>query len=205
MITSSIKERILKGLTYEEYTTLILSKIEELNEKNTEAKTSGKFELLRLNSARSRRIDKTFFPGDEIISLAGSLSDNQTWMMLTEPWCGDSAQNIPFIAKIASLNPKIEFRLLLRDQNPDIMDQYLTNGARSIPILIAFDEEWNEVFRWGSRPKTAVDLVSELKNSGLDKKQIDEKLHSWYALNKGKDLISEICEILRTQLTPEML
>jgi hypothetical protein len=205
MITSSIKERILMGFTYEEYSALILSKIEELNEKSTEAKTSGKFELLRLNSARSRRIDKTFSPGNEIISLMSSLSDNQTWMMLTEPWCGDSAQNIPFIAKIASLNPKIEFRLLLRDQNPDIMDQYLTNGARSIPILVAFDEEWNEVFRWGSRPKTAVDLVSDLKNSGMDKKQIDEKLHSWYALNKGKDLISEICEILRTQLTPEML
>ena len=41
------------------------------------------------------------------------IEDNQLWMVITENWCGDSAQNLPYIARIASLNKKIELRIIL--------------------------------------------------------------------------------------------
>jgi hypothetical protein len=85
------------------------------------------------------------------------------------------------------------------------MDLFLTNGTLSIPILIAFDEQWNELFRWGPRTQTARELVSAMKNAGNEKKEINEKLHTWYARDKGNDLVSEISEILRTQLAQEIV
>jgi hypothetical protein len=199
MLSDLQKERVLAGLSYDDYSDYINSKVEIL--KQDESKKS-KYELLRLNQVRSRRIDKTYLPDENTRELVGGINRTQTWMVLTEPMCGDSAQNLPIIQKIAAINPLINIKYLLRDRNPDIMDLYLTNGARSIPILIAYDEEWNEVFRWGSRPAAAARLVKELRSAG---EEYQEKLHAWYALNKGKDIINEICELLRRELTPEVL
>jgi hypothetical protein len=77
------------------------------------------------------------------------------------------------------------------------MDHYLTNGTRSIPKLVAFDNEGNELFQWGARPKAAQDLVSDLKTQGFDKKYFLEKLHSWYARNRGADIEKEILLLLK--------
>jgi hypothetical protein len=203
MLTESQKRRVLTGLKCEEYSELINSLIQDFPGSGSVSK--GKYELLRLNQARIRRIDSTFQPDEKIKEIISGIEKKQTWLVLTEPWCGDSAQNIPYIKNISGLNPLINFRLLFRDENPDIMDLYLTGESRSIPILVSFDDQWNELFRWGSRPKTAAILVKELKNSGSDKTEIEQKLHKWYAINRGEEVCSEICEVLRNVLTPEML
>jgi hypothetical protein len=143
------------------------------------------------------RIDKSYEPGIDIRDEIEKIEDKQLWMLITEDWCGDSAQNIPYIAKIVSLNKKIDLRIVLRDSNPNIMDQYLTNGARSIPILVTFDESGNELFRWGARPKAAQELVSVLKEQGFEKKHYLEKLHSWYARNKGADIEKEMVLLIK--------
>jgi hypothetical protein len=143
------------------------------------------------------RIDKSYEPGIDIRDEIEKIADHQLWMVITENWCGDSAQNLPYIAGIASMNQNIELKLILRDSNPDIMDHYLTNGTRSIPKLVAFDNEGNELFQWGARPKAAQDLVSDLKTQGFDKKYFLEKLHSWYARNRGADIEKEILLLLK--------
>jgi len=121
-------------------------------------------------------------------------------MIISETWCGDSAQNIPYIAKIAGLNPQIDFQIILRDVYPHIMDMYLTNGTRSIPILVAFDESGNELFRWGPRTQEAKKLFTDLKALGLEMPAVLEKLHLWYGRNRGKNLEAEMREAIRKTL-----
>ena len=156
-----------------------------------------RYDIIKLNIQRMTRIDKSYEPGINILEEIEKIEDHQLWMVITENWCGDSAQNLPYIAKIASLNKNINLRIVLRDSNIDIMDNFLTNGTRSIPKLVAFDEEANELFRWGSRPKAAQELVTELKAQGFDKKYFHEKLHSWYAKNKGTDLEAELYYLIK--------
>src|ERR1035438_4306908 len=130
-------KRVLEGMTYKQY--LEMTKVESINT-NTD--------IIKLNIHRMTRIDKSYEPGIDIRDEIEKIADHQLWMVITENWCGDSAQNLPYIAGIASMNQNIELKLILRDSNPDIMDHYLTNGTRSIPKLVAFDNEGNELFQW---------------------------------------------------------
>ena len=121
----------------------------------------------------------------------------QQWIVITESWCGDSAQNLPIIARLASLSDMIDIKIVLRDSNPDFMDLYLTNGGRSIPKLIVFDENDNELFRWGPRPAEAQNLFTKLKNEGMEKSEIYKELHLWYGRNKGKEVELELAQLIK--------
>lgn len=190
-------KRIHEGMTYKQY--LEMTK-EEFAKRSTIDLTGDDIErsdIKKLNIQRMSRIDRSYEPGIDIIDEIEKITDNQLWMIITENWCGDSAQNLPYIAKIASLNQNIELKIILRDTNLDIMDNYLTAGTRSIPKLVAFDDDGNELFQWGARPKAAQKLVSELKAQGFEKKYFLEKLHSWYARNKGAEIEKEILILLK--------
>jgi hypothetical protein len=103
-------------------------------------------------------------------------------------------ENIPIIMKLAAENPLIQVHFLLRDENLHLMDQYLTNGGRSIPKLIALDTNTlEELFNWGPRPAAAQDLFLELKSQGLD---YAEPIHAWYAKDKGQHAQKEIIDLL---------
>jgi len=180
------------GMTYEEYKKLFADEIENspgVDEKNH-------YDIKKLNFSRSKRIEKQFLPSDELIKAVNKISEPQFWLVLTESWCGDSAQNLPVLVKISKLSENIELRILLRDLNPEIMDQYLTNGTRSIPKLIAFDEGRNELFRWGARPAAAQQLINKLKENGMQKNEWLIDLHKWYANNHGKEIEKELLELL---------
>ncbi len=120
----------------------------------------------------------------------------QLWMVLSEFSCGDSAQILPVIAHLAALNPKIDLRLLLRDQNPDIMDLYLTGGSRSIPKLVVFSGSGKELFNWGPRPEGARLMFAEGKNAGLPKETNIERIHGFYGRDRGRTVEKEIVELL---------
>lgn len=188
-------KRVFAGLTYQQYEEMTKEELADPDSLSNDTKERS--ETKKLNIQRMIRIDKTYEPGIDIRDEVEKITDNQLWMVITENWCGDSAQNLPYIAKIASLNSKIDLRIILRDSNPDIMNNYLTDGTMSIPKLVAFDREGNELFRWGARPKAAQELVSELKRQGFEKKYFLEKLHSWYARNRGTDTEREILQLLK--------
>ena len=67
------------------------------------------------------------------------------WLVISEGWCGDAAQNMPVVEKIVDEMPNVEIRYVLRDENLELMDQYLTNGGRSIPKALFVDTETFEV------------------------------------------------------------
>lgn len=155
------------------------------------------YEYRKLNYQRSTRLEKTFIPTDETKQIFSNINQLQTWIVITETWCGDSAQNLPVIAKLAQLNDKIDFKIVLRDSNLEFMDLYLTNSGRAIPKLIVLDKNDKELFQWGPRPVEARNLFTKLKNEGMAKSDINMQLHLWYGRNRGKEVEKEISDLIR--------
>ena len=142
-------------LSYSEY-------IQWVEQLVIEGKTSGHNQtealagFTALNLKRMQRIGKTLHLSDQITSTLKELEQQQDWWVITEAWCGDSAQNLPVIGRLASESGgKINLHIILRDDNPELMDRHHTNGSKSIPKLIAFGKEGNELFTWGPRPELA--------------------------------------------------
>jgi hypothetical protein len=152
----------------------------------------------KMNLARMQRLNKTVTVDEELTKLVEQISIPQTWYILTEAWCGDAAQNLPVIATAALTNPSITVKLLLRDENPDLMDAYLTNGGRSIPKLIAVDADFNELFTWGPRPAGANELMLQQKAEPAKTiKDFVEDIQRWYIADKTKSIQKELTAILQ--------
>jgi len=184
------------GLTYNEYMEKFKDEVNNTNPEQLNDNEKESFEFKKLNFQRTQRIKKSYEVSEELKSEIENIKEKQIWMVITETLCGDSAQNLPYIAKFALLNTNIDLRIILRDANNDIMDLYLTNGTKSIPKLIAFDLEGNELFMWGPRPKAAQELIVQWKNEGIVKPELYEKLHLWYGRNRGKEIEADFQEIL---------
>ncbi len=195
-----IERRPHNGMTYKEYTESIVNEIRNTNPVNLSEEQKEIYNYKMLNLQRSGRVDKTYIVSKELKDAIKNIKDKQLWMVLTEGWCGDSAQNLPHIVKLSELSSNIDLRILLRDSNPDIMDFYLTNGTKSIPKIVAFDNSGNELFQWGPRPKEAKELINKLKEEGIVKPELYEKLHLWYGRNRGKGIEAEFLEILTNLL-----
>lgn len=190
------QQRPHKGLTFQEYFELHKKKVELIEQQNPQEIDGYNTNYIKLNYHRTLRILKTYKVNEELCSLIKKISQPQLWLVLTEHWCGDSAQILPYISKIAECNQLIDLRILERDKNLDIMDLYLTNGTRSIPKLIAFDVEGNELFTWGPRPKEAQELILNAKKEGKSKEEFIEQLHLWYAKDGGQSIEKEFYEII---------
>ena len=192
-----IEESLERALSYTEYRNLVSTLL-------TEGKSTGpnqSEDLLnysKLNDKRMKRLDKTIQLTEETIAKIKDVKEPQTWLVLTEGWCGDAAQNIPVIHKIAAENPNINFKLVLRDENLELMDAFLTNGGRSIPKLIALNEEKEVINTWGPRPTTATQMVADYKakNGSLDA-EFKEDLQVWYNKNKGENTQEDIISMLQ--------
>jgi hypothetical protein len=179
-----MKQYIEKAMTFGEYVELIEKLLAE--GKTTGANQSeAMFGYATINRQRMVRLAKTIDLTQGVRLSANMIDRGQVWLIITEGWCGDAAQNIPVIEKIASESVNIETRYLLRDDNPELMDRFLTDGARSIPKLIAVDAESYEVLgTWGPRPKPAQQLFLEMKARGLEKPLILENMQRWYNTDK---------------------
>lgn len=156
-------------------------------------------EFTKLNFFRMNRLYKTINIEETLTIEIDSLVEAQKWVIITEAWCGDSAQILPILAKISSSsNNKIELQIILRDLNPKTMDKYLTNGSKSIPKLIAFDNNGNEIFTWGPRPAQAQKLFNAWKQSNdLTWDEFEIQLHKCYTQDKGLSIQNEILKKLK--------
>ena len=151
----------------------------------------------KLNLSRMQRLNKKVTITDELKNAVDRIEVPQTWYILTEAWCGDAAQNIPVIVAAVLSNPLITVKLLLRDENPKIMDVYMTDGGRSIPKLIAVDDDFNELFTWGPRPEGAHKLLLEYKaNPVKTHKEFAENVQRWYIGDKSESVQKELALIL---------
>jgi Thioredoxin len=114
-------------------------------------------------------------------------------LVLAEDWCGDASSSIPLVAKLVDQVPGFELRVLRRDENPTVMDQYLTNGSRSIPIVIALDEEYRQIGHWGPRPRELQAWVTA-NRSTVPKAELYPKVRQWYARDRGESTVREVLE-----------
>ncbi len=186
-----MNEYIEKSMTYAEYLKLIDDLL--IDGKTTGTNQSeAMFNYGKLNRQRMHRLEKTVKLNESVIEKARNNERKMIWLIITEGWCGDAAQNIPTIEKIAAGSDLIETRYVLRDENLELIDNYLTNNARSIPKLIALDAENLEVIgTWGPRPQVSMDYFHELKTQGLEKPEIMEKLQRWYLADKENSIQAE--------------
>lgn len=191
-----IKERFDKSLTFEQYIKKIENYLENTNPDVLNEADKHLYEFTKLNLQRMNRIRKTYSISEEMKNALSKIKNKQYWIVLTEEWCGDSAQNTPIIATIANSNPDIELKILERDDNLDIIDLYLTDGKRKIPKVILFDENGNELFQWTERPKKASEFMTSLLNNGTPKEKAIEELQNWYNQNKGAEIEKEFIEFL---------
>ena len=187
-----------KSMTYAAYRKLI----DDLFEKGETTGTGQSPELTdyaRLNIVRMNRLDKTAVLNEATVDALKIVTQPQVWFVLTEGWCGDAAQIVPVLNLIANSNANIELRLLLRDENLDLMDHYLVSGrSRSIPRLIVVDVETDqELFNWGPRPKELQDIYSKLVEDKASFDVVKEKLHSWYAKDKTLSTQREIMALVQ--------
>lgn len=190
-----VKEYLDKALTFDEYLGLIDGLL--LDHKTTGPDQSeALYNYAVLNRQRMKRLAKVIDLEPETRSAIAALDVDWTWLTITEGWCGDAAQNIPVIEKVAAANPGIRTLYVLRDQNLALMDQYLTNGARSIPLLIAIDNRTGDILgTWGSRPAAGQKYFLELKLQGMQKPEINEKMQRWYNEDRGRSLQGEFVSL----------
>ena len=184
---------LTNGMSYEKYFLLIKELLEEGKTTGKEQKES-QLKHARLNFQRMKRVYRTARIIPELEDHIKSINTPQEWIVLTEGWCGDAAQSLPLIARLAELNDQIKLTIVLRDENLELMDRYLTNGSRSIPKMIVFDvASGKELYSWGPRPEPLQELVMEHKrNPVVPKEQFDEQLHRTYTDDKTNSLQQEL-------------
>ena len=139
---------------------------------------------------------KRFEPTSTFEQFVESITEKQQWIIITEPWCGDAAHSVPMLAKMASKNPNITVDIQLRDSAPFLIDSYLTNGGKSIPILVIRNEAGQDLAVWGPRPKACQQLFLNLKEQGVDFSEIKEEIQKWYNADKGTEIQKEIQAVL---------
>lgn len=199
MLTTTVitPELLDQSMTYTQYRNL-------LDELMAENKTTGPNQeesliaYAKLNNQRMKRLDKTIKLGDELNAAIAALKEGIICLVITEGWCGDAAQNIPLSAAMEAVSDKIELKLILRDEHLEVMDEYLTNGSRSIPKMIFLKKEsLTELATWGPRPQTAQNMVLKAKEDpNLTKEEFTEQVHAWYAKDKTKSMQAEMTSLL---------
>ncbi len=175
-----------KTYNYKEYNELIQSLFEQGRVTGLE-QSQEKLDATKINIQRMNRLDKTVIINHEFETQIKLIDNKTNWYLISEGWCGDSAQITPVIAKIAQINPNIELKIILRDDNPEIINEYLTNGGRAIPKLICFDSSnGKEIGTWGPRPKNIQEMVVSFKkeNPNVEHEEFVKNLHLWYARDK---------------------
>jgi len=195
---NSIIEKSLKvSFSYQEYRDFVTDLAKEDKTTGHEQR-EDLIHYTQLNEARLHRLDKTIQVVDEVKTVLQNLSKEYTWLVISESWCGDAAQILPVINKMAEVSDKIDLRIVLRDDNEDLMNLFLTNGTKSIPKLIIIDKATNEVINdFGPRPKGAKQLILDYKAAhGIVDETAKIELQKWYLQDKGISTQKEIVELL---------
>lgn len=192
-----IQRSLENTITYQEYKDLVkklLAEGKSTGPNQSDALTNYSL----LNDRRMKRLDKTIKITEQTAQEIEKVREPQTWLVLTEGWCGDAAQNLPVIHKMAELNEHINLKLVLRDDNLELMDLFLTNGGRSIPKLIALDSNNNVIDTWGPRPAIATEMVADYKAKyGALDAQFKQDLQVWYNKDKGLSTQEDFVKLIQ--------
>jgi len=197
MIHPTIAASLEKAISYDTYRDL-MNTLAENDDTTGEQQTEDLVNYTKLNARRMKRWDKTLKVSEEAKQLLASFTRKTTWLVITESWCGDAAHVIPVLNKLAELNANVDLKLVMRDENIELIDMFLTNGGRAIAKLIMLDTDTGEVLNtFGPRPSEATALVNAYKaEHGKLTPEFKEDLQVWYNKNKGQNIINDITKML---------
>ena len=192
-----IDKSLKTARSYEEYKSLVI-------DLGKEGKSTGPVQneslanYTKLNNQRMKRLDKQTRLSEEALNVAEKIDKDFTWLVLTESWCGDAAQTLPVINKFSEVNKNIDLKVVLRDENDELMSQFLTNGSKSIPKLIVIENESKKVVSsWGPRTEKATRMIQEYKEKhGKIDETIKKDLQVFYNQDKGKQIEKEMISLL---------
>ncbi|MFN8325554.1 thioredoxin family protein [Flavobacterium sp.] len=195
------RKSIEKSHSYIEYRTLLKSLLSQGKSSGSE-QSEALLHYSELNDTRMNRLDKTISIPTENVEKLKQLENEQIWLVISEGWCGDAAQILPVINKMAEQNTKINLRIVFRDENDELMQLFLTNGTRSIPKLIVLDKDTLEfITDFGPRPNAAKKLILDYKaQHGIVDETAKTELQLWYLHDKGLSTQNEILEAIETKL-----
>ena len=187
-----------EGLSYADYRADWHRQVQDAPSSGADASARRLYHYLRYNWKRQAHVHEAYVPSETLRRALDAVEAPQAWGVLTEPWCGDSAFLLPVIAEAAALSDQVSLRILLRDENLNLMDQYLTNGSRSIPKLVAFSEAGKELFVWGPRPAPAARRFAELQEEHEDKSALIGTFLEHYEDGGWQAADAELAEQLRS-------
>ncbi len=191
----SYKSYLLRGITYQTYFAQMQEIVVGINNGTNPEVAHAQY--LPINLKRMQRLEKTVKLNNEILDAIQCIDTPINWLVLSEFWCGDAAQSMPLLNKVAEASEgKIKLRILFRDQNTELMANHLTNGGSSIPKLIQLDSNYAIIGEWGPRPQVAQELVKMLKSDPITAPNYAEQLHRWYAQDKTINIQSELTELI---------
>ena len=196
-MSTIIQESLEHSMSYQSYRDLVKQLAEDMSNTGTE-KSEDLANYTKLNDKRMKRWDKTIKVSDEAQRRITGFQHDMTWLVITESWCGDAAHVLPALNKIAELNSHIDFRVVLRDINPELMDAFLTNGNQAIPKVIMIDNGTGDVLNtYGPRPSEATNYVKRFKaKHGALTPEFKEDLQHWYNSDKGQNVIEDVTLML---------
>lgn len=195
---SIVAKALFNSCPYSEYRKLVSDLLAEGKSTGNE-QSESLTNYSRLNDARMNRLDKTTSISEDVALKLQNFDNHYIWLVITEGWCGDAAQVLPILNKMAvGSDKKIDLRIVLRDDNEELMNQYLTNGGKAIPKVIIICKEAGIVRAdWGPRPKGASELmVKHKKEVGTIDEKIKTDLQLWYLADKGIAVQDELLQIM---------
>lgn len=191
-MSQNIISSLAKGISYEKYREEISSLLKEGKVTGNE-QSEDLLKYSELNEARMNRLEKTIVVFPNVEEKLKKLTQSYTWLVIAEGWCGDAAQIVPIISKMANVTDKIDLKIVFRDENEPLMQDFLTNGARAIPVVIILDNNKNYIAHWGPRPTDAKQLILDYKKqNGVVDEPAKIALQKWYLNDKGKQIQEEI-------------
>lgn len=193
---NTIKQALENSFSYADYRNKVTSLIAE-GKSTGHTQSEDLLKYSELNETRMNRLEKTIEVTPETKTKLQSLDKKYIWLVLSEGWCGDAAQIVPVIHKMAEVTDKVELKIALRDDNDALMQHFLTNGGKAIPKLILLDAETFEVVTdWGPRPSGAKQLILDYKAThGVVDETAKIELQKWYLHDKGISIQNEIVEM----------
>lgn len=197
LMKSIIEKSLLQSFSYNDYRNrikILLNDGKATGNEQSEALTH----YSELNETRMNRLEKTIVIGIENVQKLQQLKRSYIWLVISEGWCGDAAQILPIIYKMAQQSKNVDLKIVLRDENEELMNLFLTNGTKSIPKLIILNKNTLEVLGdFGPRPIGAKQLILDYKAlHGFVDEKAKTDLQLWYLHDKGLSTQKEIMDLM---------
>lgn len=134
---------------------------------------------------------------ERAVERARGIGGDWKLLVIAEDWCGDAANTVPVLARFAEAAPNMEMRVVERDENPELMDRYLTNGGRAIPVAVVLDGDFEPRGWWGPRPAELQEFVLFEKEKGeRETSEIYREARRWYARDAGETTLDGLLDVL---------